>query len=220
MTKKPSERDIAAMRRNYTRTGLTEQMAGADPFALFEQWFDVAVQTNPGDWYEPNVMSLATVAPDGTPSNRIVLLKGYDTHGFVFFTNYESRKADEITQNPNVALCFHWPQLERQVRIVGAAARIDRAANEDYFATRPRGSRLGAWVSSQSLLTTLGELRSEFDRMTKEFDGHDIPCPPNWGGYRVTPTEIEFWQGRPNRMHDRIHFERDGDTWRRQRLAP
>lgn len=208
------------MRRNYTQTGLTEEMAGDDPFALFEQWFDVAVQTNPGEWYEPNVMSLATVSSQGVPSNRIVLLKGYDAHGFVFFTNYESRKADEITQNPNVALCFHWPQLERQVRIVGAAAKIDRASNEGYFATRPRGSRLGAWVSSQSLLTTLGELRSEFDRMTKEFDGADIPCPPNWGGYRVAPTEFEFWQGRPNRMHDRIHFVRDDDTWRRQRLAP
>lgn len=208
------------MRRQYTHAGLTEADAGDDPITLFARWFNAAVQANPGNWYEPNVMSLATVKPNGAPAVRIVLLKGFDAPGLTFFTNYHSDKANHIAANPNVALALHWAHLERQVRITGRAEKIGRTENETYFATRPRGSQLGAWVSDQSAVTDAAALKAEFDAIARRFEGVDVPCPDHWGGYRVAPDTYEFWQGRPNRLHDRIRFTRTGNGWQRDRLAP
>lgn len=210
------------MRREYTQGELTEAEAGDDPVVLFERWFDQACQTNPGAFYEPNVMALATVGPDGVPANRIVLLKSFDAAGVTFYTNYASHKARQIAHNPMVALAFHWPWLERQVRIVGPAAPVPRAVSQQYFATRPRGSQLGAWVSDQSEPIGREQLAARLAELEARFDGGDVPCPPNWGGYVVALRAIEFWQGRPNRLHDRLVYRRaaDRDGWQRQRLGP
>jgi len=208
------------MRREYAQHELTEADAGDDPIALFERWFDEATESCPGQWYEPNVMSIATVGDDGVPSNRIVLLKAVEDGGFVFFTNYDSRKAGELAANPNTALAFHWPWLERQVRIVGAASRIDRASTEQYFATRPRGSQLGAWVSDQSQPMSRQAMTDRLTELEAKFADGAVPCPPNWGGFVVRPSQIEFWQGRPNRLHDRLLYWATNAGWQRQRLGP
>lgn len=210
---------LADLRQNYTLGGLTEADAGVDAFALFRRWFEQALAA---ELPEPNAMTLATCTPDGAPSARVVLLKALDARGFTFFTNYDSRKGREMAANPRVALCFLWQPLERQVRIEGTVEKVTPEESEDYYAHRPLGSRLGAWASAQSAVIPGREFleQKHAELMAKYPDGN-VPRPPHWGGYRVLPTAIEFWQGRPSRLHDRILFTRQPDgTWKKERLAP
>jgi pyridoxamine 5'-phosphate oxidase len=171
--------------------------------------------------HEPNAMTLATVSGEGRPSARTVLLKGYDGRGFVFYTNYEGRKARELEANPACALLFYWGELERQVRVEGLASRLPGGESDAYFASRPRGSRLGAWASEQSRPVRDRSVLEERTRaLEAEYEDREIPRPPFWGGYRVEPETIEFWQGRENRLHDRISYRREGGAWRLERLQP
>lgn len=197
---------------------LTRGDAGPDPFALFGRWF--ADATHAG-LYLPETMTVSTVGRDGRPSSRQVLLKTWDPDGFVFYTNYDSRKADEIEANPRVALLLHWVTLHRQVRIEGRAERTPEAESEAYFRTRPRGSQIAAWASSQSAeLADRDELERRFRAREEEFEDRDVPLPPFWGGYRVVPSVIEFWQGRANRMHDRLVYRKRPGGWEVVRLSP
>ncbi|MGI9037664.1 MAG: pyridoxamine 5'-phosphate oxidase [Gemmatimonadota bacterium] len=205
-------------------TQLTEAAAGPDPIRFFARWFDEAAETGAP---LPEAMTLATATPDGRPSARMVLLKGFGPEGFVFFTNFDSRKAAELAANPRAALSFHWPALERQVRIEGSVSRTADSEADDYFDTRPRGSRIGAWASPQSrVIESRTELEAEVRRRTEEFGAGDIPRPPFWGGFRVAPERIEFWQGQRDRLHDRLVYARaagaDGADkgWDVSRLAP
>lgn len=209
---------IADLRKNYTFGGLSEESAGADPIALFRSWFDAALAA---ELSEPNAFTLATVGPDGSPSARIVLLKGVDDRGFTFFTNYDSRKGQEIAGNPRVAMVFLWHQFERQVRVEGRAERVSPEESDEYYRVRPLGSRLGAWASPQSEIIPDREIleRQQAELAAKYPDGN-VPRPPHWGGYRVVPDAVEFWQGRPNRLHDRIRFRRAAGGWLKERLAP
>ena len=208
----------ADLRRDYARAGLTEADAAADPLAQFARWFDEALAAG---LPEPNAMTLATATPDGRPSARVVLLKGFDERGFVFFTNRHSRKGRELAANPYAALAFFWPELERQVRVEGAVAPTGDEESDAYFASRPLASRLGAWASSQSEVIAGREV---LDRAVEELAarfGGEVPRPPHWGGYRLSPEAVEFWQGRPSRLHDRLRYARRPDGgWRRERLAP
>lgn len=198
--------------------GLDEETVGTDPFRLFSEWYREAREAG---LFLPESMSLATSTPDGRPSVRLVLLKGHDERGLVFFTNYDSRKGEEIAANPRAALAFHWPFLQRQVRIEGTAEKISGEESYAYFRTRPRGSRIGAWASPQSaVIGGREELMGRVREMEERFRGDDVPLPPFWGGYRVRPDRIEFWQGRVNRLHDRFLFEREGEEWAVRRLAP
>lgn len=198
--------------------GLTDLRAGGDPFVLFDRWFGEAADAG---IYLHEAMALATATPDGVPSSRQVLLKAFGPDGFVFYTNYESQKARELEANPRASLLFHWATLHRQVRIAGRVERVSRETSEAYFRTRPRGSRIGAWASAQSEPVASREaLEARFAERDAEFPGDDVPLPPFWGGYRVVPERIEFWQGRANRMHDRLLFEREGEGWRVVRLQP
>jgi pyridoxamine 5'-phosphate oxidase len=184
----------------------------------FARWFGDAHRA---ELLEPNAMTLATATPDGEPSARIVLLKGADERGFAFFTDYRSRKGQDLEANPRAALVFHWGELERQVRITGAVSRVSREESEAYFRSRPRGSRLGAWTSQQSSVIPSREaLEERLGKMAARFDGSDVPLPPHWGGFRVRPDTIEFWQGRESRLHDRIRYVREGGVWRIERLSP
>jgi pyridoxamine 5'-phosphate oxidase len=211
---------LADLRENYTRGALDESTVNRNPVAQFEQWFQ---ESRRSGLKEPNAMTLATASPDGRPCARIVLLKEVSENGFVFFTNRESRKGRELSLNPQAALVFYWAELERQVRIEGAVSPVDRARSEQYFRARPKGSRLGALASRQSEIVqsrTILEVRlSELEARYQGTD--DVPMPECWGGYCVAPQRIEFWQGRPNRLHDRLSFEREtGNTWRLERLSP
>jgi pyridoxamine 5'-phosphate oxidase len=198
--------------------GLSEADAGYDPIALFGRWFD---QASKAGIYLPESTALGTATPDGKPSVRFVLLKGFDERGFVFFTNYASRKAAEMDENPFATLVFHWAILQRQVRIEGAVERISKEESEAYYHSRPRGSQVGAWASKQSqLLPNRKDLEDRVQRFEKEFDGGAVPLPPFWGGYRLAPESLEFWQGRVSRLHDRIKFIREDNRWERARLYP
>jgi pyridoxamine 5'-phosphate oxidase len=208
---------IADIRKSYEKFELVESSAGDNPFELFTTWFNEALKAELPD---ANAMTLATVASDGRPSARIVLLKGYDDAGFTFFTNYESRKGREIAGNPQASLLFFWPGLERQIRIEGTLQKVEAAESDAYFASRPLGSRIGAWASPQSQPITREELEHRSADFTQRL-GNNPARPPHWGGYRLTPQAIEFWQGRPSRLHDRLYFTRSPEgQWNRNRLAP
>lgn len=198
--------------------GLSEEEAGHDPIALFGRWFQAAEK---GGLLLPEAAALGTATSQGRPSVRFVLLKGYDRRGFVFFTNYQSRKAQEMDANPWATLVFHWALPQRQVRIEGPVARISTEESRAYFRTRPRGSQLGAWASEQSRpLSSRRELENRVKSYEAEFRGKEVSLPPFWGGYRLAPESLEFWQGRANRLHDRILFVREGEDWARSRLYP
>ena len=211
--------DVSDLRRSATGTGLEREDLDADPIVQFERWFSDACGP---DRIDPNAMTVSTVDADNRPASRTVLLKYFDDRGFVFFTNLESRKASHIAANANVALLFFWRELGRQISIRGTAAKIPSAETLKYFATRPRGSQIGAWVSSQSsIISARSLLEAKFEELKQKFRDGDGPLPSFWGGYRVAPLEIEFWQGRENRLHDRFLYTRhDNDRWRIDRLAP
>lgn len=210
---------IADLRKEYTEGGLSESDVDADPLRQFERWFGEALAAH---LTEPNAMTLATATADGQPSARVVLLKAFDASGFTFFTNYDSRKGRELTANPRAALLFYWPQLQRQVRIEGTVERISEAESDDYFRSRPLGSRLGACASAQSeVIAGRDVLEQRMREVTQRFADSDVPRPPHWGGYRLYPQTIEFWQGRPDRLHDRLRYQRmQPNGWRLERLSP
>jgi pyridoxamine 5'-phosphate oxidase len=219
----PSVPDLAALRREYGDRGLDVPDLAPDPISMFRRWFDDTVAAG---LHEPNAMVVATVSPAGRPSSRTVLLKGVDERGFVFFTNYESRKAADIAANPHVSLLFPWHDLQRQVRVEGTASKVSAEESEAYFASRPRESQLGAWASPQSrVVTSRSALDERYGGVLAQFAGLDeVPVPPHWGGFRVAPYAVEFWQGRKGRMHDRLVYRRAEDDphapWTVDRLAP
>jgi pyridoxamine 5'-phosphate oxidase len=233
---------IADIRRDYNLAGLRRSDLDADPIVQFRRWFDQAAGARAGgqlrgaairiykallglgsaERIDVNAATLATVDADGRPSARVVLLKGVDERGFIFFTNYDSRKRREIEGNPNVAMVFYWPDQERQVCIAGTASKVPRAESEAYFKSRPRGSRLAAWASRQSqVLENRAVLESQWRELQGKYPGEDVPMPPNWGGFVIAPVRIELWQGRPSRLHDRFRYLKQTDgKWLVERLSP
>ena len=211
--------NLAAMREHYAQRSLDIGDLRADPFVQFDLWMREAIETQ---LVEPNAMSLSTVAADGSPSLRTVLLKGFDERGFVFYTNYGSKKARDLTGNARVALLFPWLALERQVSVTGRAETISAAESLKYFLSRPHDSQIGAWASRQSeVITTRSLLEAKFAEMKAKFRQGEVPLPGFWGGYRVIPATFEFWQGRPNRLHDRFVYRREADgRWTIERLMP
>ena len=207
------------LRREYARDELLEADVLPDPIKQFERWFNDATNAAVN---EPNAMTLATADRTGRPSARVCLLKGFDEHGFVFYTNYDSRKGRELTENARAAMCFYWAPLERQVRIEGVVEKVTRAESDAYFHSRPRNAQIGAWVSHQGEeLASRDELDRREAELAKKFGDGPVPLPDYWGGYRLMPTAIEFWQGRPSRLHDRIEFRRKPrGGWRMRRLSP
>jgi pyridoxamine 5'-phosphate oxidase len=209
---------LAELRRNYALGSLDEAEVDPDPVRQFEAWFQQALDAK---LPEPNTMTLATVGADGQPSARIVLVKGVDERGFVFFTNYESRKGHELAHNPRASLLFYWIELERQVRIEGTVVKTSAEESDAYFASRPLGSRIGAWASDQSQTIESRALLEACEREISAQYGENPPRPPHWGGYRLVPSKIEFWQGRPSRLHDRLLYTRTPQgNWRISRLSP
>ena len=212
------ERELSDLRREYAVGGLDESDLASDPVTMFRTWMHGTLTAG---LHEPNAMVLATVSTDGRPTSRIVLLKGLDERGFVFYTNYSSRKAVELEANPACGLLFPWHSLERQVRVDGTATRLTPHENDVYFAARPRASQLGAWASPQSeVVADRAELDRRYAEMLARFAEETVPTPPHWGGYRVEHTSVEFWQGRRGRMHDRLRYRRTPAGWTTERLAP
>jgi len=233
---------IADLRREYNLAGLRREDLSPDPLEQFRKWFDQAagarasgrvrsffvkmyksvVMGERSALIDVNAMTLATADKEGRPSARIVLLKGIDARGFIFFTNYSSRKGQELAENPNAALVFYWADQERQVTIAGAVSKVPAAESEAYFRTRPRGSRLAAWASNQSeTLENREVLEKKWHELETKYPGADVPMPPYWGGYVLAPTRLEFWQGRPSRLHDRFRYTKQADAgWRLERLSP
>jgi pyridoxamine 5'-phosphate oxidase len=198
--------------------GLSESSAGADPMDLFARWFEAAERSS---ILLPEAIAVATSSRDGRPSVRMMLLKGFDARGFRFFTNYESQKGREIEENPRAAFLVHWALLQRQIRVAGWLEKLSEEESAAYFRTRARGSQIGAWASKQSsTLTGRDELERRVREMETRFAGEDVPLPPFWGGYRLVPERIEFWQGRANRLHDRLEYTREDGEWKRVRLSP
>ncbi|SRR5213594_3127890 len=216
---KPISISLADLRAEYTQAGLDARDLDPDPLRQFQKWFEQALNAG---IHEPNAMALATVNAAGQPSIRIVLLKGIDERGFTFFTNYKSRKAIELESNSRAALNFPWIELERQVNVIGTVTKVTPQESEAYFKSRPRGSRLGAWASHQSeAIADRSVLEKRMRELESKYVDDNIPAPPDWGGYRLKPSEIEFWQGRPNRLHDRFRYLFQADkTWRIDRLSP
>lgn len=209
---------IASLRREYSLATLDVADVDAEPVAQFLRWFDEA---RAAEITESNAMTLATCDAGGVPAARIVLLKEVDARGFVFFTDYRSRKGIELAENPRAALVFFWKEIERQVRVTGRVERVSPGESEAYFRSRPRGSRIGAWASRQSAVIAGREwLAQEVARLEARHPGDDVPLPPHWGGFRVLPDEVEFWQGRPSRLHDRVRYQRRDDSWVIERLSP
>lgn len=213
------EKTIAELRKDYTLEGLSEDQVSPNPFQQFTVWFNQALNAQ---LPEPNAMTVATATPDGQPSARIVLLKDFDARGFVFYTNYLSHKGLELTNNPQAALVFWWAQLERQVRICGRVEQVSADESDKYFYSRPLNSRLGAWASEQSqAITSRDILEQRLQELQLKYENQDVPRPPHWGGWRVIPREIEFWQGRPSRLHDRLRYALVGSgSWQIERLSP
>jgi pyridoxamine 5'-phosphate oxidase len=215
------QQDLGRLRREYGDQGLDTPDLAEDPVEMFQRWFDATVEAG---LHEPNAMVVATVSADGRPSARLVLLKGLDERGFVFYTNLASRKGRDIEANPAVSLLFPWHDLQRQVRVEGVASRVTAEEDEAYFASRPRGSQLGAWASPQSeVVSSRSALDERYGGVLAQFaDADDVPLPPFWGGFRVAPEAVEFWQGRKGRMHDRLVYRRSGVSggWSVERLAP
>ncbi|MCX6136048.1 MAG: pyridoxamine 5'-phosphate oxidase [Ignavibacteriales bacterium] len=211
--------DFDKLRKEYTVAGLMEQDCGNDPIALFGQWLLEAIRKNVT---EPNAMVLATATKHGVPSSRMVLLKDVDHDGFTFFTNYESRKGMELEQNHNASLLFFWAELERQIRIEGSVSKLSRSDSENYFRLRPRGSQLSTWVSRQSkVVASRATLVEQMEKLSRQFGDDEIPTPPHWGGYCLQAHTIEFWQGRPDRLHDRLRFSLEAEQfWKLERLSP
>lgn len=209
---------LADLRKDYSLSGLLEKDLARDPFRQFDKWFQEATAAK---LVEPNAMTLATATKDGRPSARTVLLKGVDGRGFVFYTNYESRKGREIAENPRASLVLPWIALERQVIIEGTLAKVSREESAAYFHSRPRANQLGAWVSQQSsIITGRAVLEDAMKALEKKHAGAEVPVPPAWGGYRLTPETVEFWQGRRSRLHDRLRYRREAGEWIVERLAP
>jgi len=209
---------ITELRREYRLASLDVADVDADPVAEFGKWMEQALRA---DLPEPHAMTLATASADGVPSARVVLLRGYDAGGFTFFTDYRSRKGQELADNPRACAVFFWPELERQVRVSGTVRKSSREESGTYFRTRPPGSRLGAWASIQSaVIADRGVLEERFREAAARFGAGEVPLPDHWGGYRIVPVEFEFWQGRESRLHDRLRYRKQGDLWRLERLSP
>ncbi len=211
-------KDLAKIRREYSREELSKEHVAQDPFVQFGRWMDEAIAA---ELPEPTAMSLSTADAKGRPSSRMVLLKGYDSAGFVFFTNYNSHKGRHLAENPFAALNFFWPELERQVRISGSVNKVSAEESDEYFKTRPFTSRVGAWASDQSeILESKMALAARAAKLLVKYASGNVPRPPHWGGYRVVADQIEFWQGRPSRLHDRIVYDLVSDEWKISRLSP
>jgi pyridoxamine 5'-phosphate oxidase len=212
------ERSLAALREEYRKEVLSERDVAPEPVSQFGRWFQEALDAAIP---EPNAMVLSTVSADGHPSARVLLLKGFDAAGFTFFTNYESRKGADLAINPYAAMTFLWLPLERQVRVEGRVGRLGGEIADAYFKTRPRGSQIGAWASAQSqVLRDREELEARFREADRRFEGTEVPRPAHWGGYLLSPECVEFWQGRPSRLHDRLRYRRSAGVWLVERLAP
>ncbi|MEX2600997.1 MAG: pyridoxamine 5'-phosphate oxidase [Balneolaceae bacterium] len=213
-----NKKNLSELRRRYTKDGLPDDGLPDDPLILLSGWLDQAVRA---DVMEPNAMSLATTGPEGNPDVRTVLLKGITARGILFFTNYRSAKGEQLSAHPYAACCFWWPELERQIRLAGHVQKLPAEESRDYFASRPRESRIGAWASVQSQpVSNRAELDNRFREYEKKFEGEEIPMPDYWGGFEIQAERIEYWQGRPGRLHDRILYTRSGDEWKQNRLSP